>query len=237
MQRKDSMHLVIDVLSKLSTNSNFVFKGGVLLYSELRKNKINTIRYTEDLDMNSLIDDQDILLQELKYSGLDVAKVNHLPKYNSFSVELTNGVDLDIKITETVDVCNYTINGVSFKGMSPYNVMADKLSVVSGDMIFRRTKDLLDIYLWLKMFNFNGLKLSEVITDTGREIKTFSNLSIENHKLIHSYDKLKDVENKPTLSDVVRTVAEFISPLTIGGDFKDNHYWDKERLRWIKYLN
>lgn len=237
MSRKDNMQLVFEVLSKLSQNPNFIFKGGVLLYSELMKNKMKTIRYTEDLDMNTSLGNEESLTDELTNSGLVIQEITHLPKFNSFSVMLDNGVDLDIKVAETHDVFCYEINGIDFKGMSHYEIMSDKLSVVSSRLIYRRVKDLLDVYLWINMFEYNGYKLSGTIENRNKELDNFSHLSVDNEKLIHAYSKLRDVENKPPLQEVVSKVTKFIEPVTIGGSFKDKNNWDKEKLEWRNYLN
>jgi hypothetical protein len=45
-----------------------------------------------------------------------------------------------------VDSRTYHFANMTFQGVTPDNVIADKISVVASDKVFRRAKDLIDIY-------------------------------------------------------------------------------------------
>lgn len=70
----------------------------------------------------------------------------------------------DVLFTMDVDVNRpasmtkiYEVNGIRFCGAAPSQMIADKISVISTDKVFRRIKDVVDLYYISKVFAFNTL--------------------------------------------------------------------------------
>ena len=59
--------------------------------------------------------------------------------------ELIFTMDIDVNRPD-VPTQMYEIEGVRFRGVSPRQMIADKVSVISKDKVFRRIKDVVDMY-------------------------------------------------------------------------------------------
>ena len=77
----------------------------------------------------------------------------------SAGFELSDTDTGDVLFTMDVDVNRpasktkiYEVNGIRFCGAAPSQMIADKISVISTDKVFRRIKDVVDLYYISKVF-------------------------------------------------------------------------------------
>lgn len=109
----------------------------------------------------------------------------------------------------------YEINEIRFCGISPIQIIADKLDVISTDKIFRRIKDIVDLYYISKVFDFNSESIRQALKDSNRELGDFNAFLNRTDELKHSYDKFRftgDV-SKPPFDEIYNNVKAYISDI------------------------
>lgn len=106
----------------------------------------------------------------------------------------------------------YEIEGLRFCGVSPLQMMADKVAVVSTEKVFRRIKDVVDLYYFSKVFEFNVADIKQTLKNSERTLEGFNGFIHKTEELKHSYEKFRfagDV-NKPDFDEVYHNVKAFI---------------------------
>lgn len=106
----------------------------------------------------------------------------------------------------------YEIAGLSFRGVSPTQMIADKVSAVSSNKVFRRVKDVIDLYYISKAFPFPKEAVLQALKNGGRTLDSFDGFLKRQDELRHAYDKFRvgeDVE-KPPFEEVYLTVKKYI---------------------------
>lgn len=109
----------------------------------------------------------------------------------------------------------YEVNGIRFCGVAPIQMIADKLSVISTDKVFRRIKDVVDLYYLSFVFVFSKVEVLQALKNGGRELEGFSGFLCRTEDLKHSYEKFRfagDV-SKPPFEKVYNTVKEYIKDI------------------------
>ena len=137
------------------------FKGSMVLKACLMEAGFTEdVRHTVDIDANWNTDNSpsaDHMVESIQHaltkSGIDL-KVHLYRMYGegrSAGFELTDPAAGDALFTMDVDVNRpvpqiqmYEIADVRFLGASPVQMIADKLSAISTDKVFRRIKDVVD---------------------------------------------------------------------------------------------
>lgn len=128
----------------------------------------------------------------------------------------------DILFTMDIDVNRppmptklYVVEGFHFRGISPTQMLADKLSAVSTDKVFRRIKDVVDLYYISQVFDFNKAEIMEALQTSGRTLDSFDAFLHRKDELEHSYEKFRfagDI-SKPPFTDVYHTVKSYIKEI------------------------
>lgn len=128
---------------------------------------------------------------------------------NTGEIYFTMDIDVNRPLAPTKI---YEVEEFRFRGVSPYQMIADKLSVVSTDKIFRRIKDLVDLYYISKTFDFDKTEILQTLEDSGRTLDTFDGFLHRTEELKHSYDKFRFVGgvNKPPFDEVYEEVKSYI---------------------------
>ena len=109
----------------------------------------------------------------------------------------------------------YEIEGFCFCGVAPVQMIADKLAVISSDKVFRRIKDVVDMYYISKVFEFNAHDILDTLRRSQRTLGDYHGFLRREDELKHSYEKFRftgDV-NKPPFEEVYDTVLMFIKDL------------------------
>ena len=99
----------------------------------------------------------------------------------------------------------YEEEGMRFRGSSPAQIIADKVSVISSDKIFRRIKDVIDLYYMSQVFEFNReevLRADNGLVFLNQYINSFMSLKVEDYVDLGSHGMfICSVQEARVLSD------------------------------------
>lgn len=206
------------------------FKGSMVLKAFLLEaGYANDVRHTVDIDANwhteyapSEEQIQGSLEKALTSADIDL-NVNVYRKYGngrSAGFELSDKSTGEILFTMDIDVNRpilqtkiYEIAGFQFRGVVPTQMIADKLSVISTDKVFRRIKDVIDLYYISNVFSMDTHAITQALENSGRTLGNFDGFLNRKDDLEHSYEKFRfagDV-TKPSFNDVYSTVKSYIA--------------------------
>lgn len=205
------------------------FKGSMVLKACLMEaGYAEETRHTVDIDGNWNTDTPptaeqmvESLQKALNRSGIEL-KVGLYRMYGegrSAGFELTDTATDEILFTMDIDVNRpevptriYEVEGFRFCGVSPIQMIADKTAVVSSDKVFRRIKDVVDLYYLSNAFDFDRDAVLQALTDSGRTLGGFDGFLHRQDDLRHSYEKFRFAGgvNKPPFEDVYRSVKSYI---------------------------
>lgn len=133
-------------------------------------------------------------------------------------------MDIDVNRPKSLTKI-YEVNNLHFRGVSPVQIMADKIFVLSTNRIFRRVKDLLDIYYFSQICDFNSFEVNNTIKNSGRQLDNFDAFLNRTDEIEHAYSKFLVAEDvlKPSFSEVYDTVFNYIKDvLPINYEEKNN---------------
>ena len=208
------------------------FKGSMVLKACLHEaGYTEDTRHTVDIDGNWNTDtfptaEQMIesLQKALDKSGIDL-KVSLYRMYGegrSAGFELTEPTFGEVLFTMDVDVNRpipptkiYEMEGVRFRGVSPTQMIADKVAAISSDKVFRRVKDIVDLHYISKVFEFDVEEVRQTLKEGGRALETFEGFLRRSEDLKHSYEKFRFAGgvNKPDFEEVYQDVKDFIKDI------------------------
>lgn len=205
------------------------FKGSMVLKACLLEAGLSEeTRHTMDIDANwysevpptaeQLVDS---LQKAIRKGGLNL-RVNLYRMYaegRSAGFELMDAETDEVLFTMDVDVNRpipptkiYELEDIRFCGVAPVQMIADKLSAISTDKVFRRIKDVADLYYISKVFEFDKAELTRTLEQSGRSLGAFYGFLHRTEELKHSYQKFRFAGNveKPSFEMVYRTVKTYI---------------------------
>ena len=78
--------------------------------------------------------------------------------------------------------------------------------------MFRRAKDLVDVYILSHSKDVNLLDVRRTIHAGGRTLGSFEEFRTRQEDLKHAYEKLANVENKPEFSALYGRLEKFLAP-------------------------
>lgn len=205
------------------------FKGSMVLKAcLLEAGYSEDTRHTVDIDGNWSSDNPptgeemvESLQKALRKNNidLDVSIFRMYGEGRSAGFELADRDTGEILFSMDVDVNRpvsstkvYEVEGIRFLGVSPSQMIADKISAVSTDKVFRRIKDVVDLYYLSKVFVLDKAEIVKVLTDTGRTLDNFNGFLYRTEELGHSYDKFRlvgDVQ-KPPFDEIYQSVKMYI---------------------------
>ncbi|MCD7818176.1 MAG: nucleotidyl transferase AbiEii/AbiGii toxin family protein [Lachnospiraceae bacterium] len=205
------------------------FKGSMVLKACLNEaGYAEEIRHTVDIDANwnsdtppSAAQMTDSLQKALSQNGLNltVSLYRMYGEGRSAGFELKNSETAEILFSMDIDVNRpipptqiYEIEGFRFRGVSPTQMLADKISVISGGKVFRRIKDLVDLYYISKVIDFEKGELLQTLESSKRSLDSFDGFLHQPDELRHAYEKFRFTGNvdKPPFEEVYSTVKSYI---------------------------
>ncbi|MCR5072234.1 MAG: nucleotidyl transferase AbiEii/AbiGii toxin family protein [Clostridiales bacterium] len=206
------------------------FKGSMVLKVCLMEAGFtNDIRHTVDIDANWYSDDwpsgeqiEESIRKALRNSGIDlnVKLYRMYGEGRSAGFELSEPSSSEILFTMDIDVNRpavetiiYEVAEIRFRGSALLPMLADKLSVISCDKVFRRVKDLIDLYYAAQVYTPDWQKVFQALKDSGKTLGSFDSFLNKPDDLRHAYSKFRfdgDVF-KPAFEDVYQTVRKFIA--------------------------
>jgi hypothetical protein len=111
-----------------------------------------------------------------------------------------------------VDSRMYQFGNVTFQGVTPDNVLADKISVIASDKVFRRTKDLIDVYALSHCVSVKTADIHGIWKRESRIIGRFDAFCNRQDELRHAYDKLRRIDTKPEFDKIYSCLFKFLQP-------------------------
>jgi len=206
------------------------FKGSMVMKACLMEAGFTEdTRHTVDIDANWNSDDwpsgeqmEESIQKALQKNSieLDVKIYRMYGEGRSAGFELSDPLSGEILFTMDIDVNRpvvetriYEVAEIRFRGSALLPMLADKLFVVSGDKVFRRVKDLIDLYYAAQVYTPDWQEVLQVVKDHGRTLGSFDGFLNKSDELRHAYNKFRfdgDV-SKPTFDDVYQAVREYIA--------------------------
>lgn len=205
------------------------FKGSMVLKACLMEAGYpQETRHTVDIDANWYTDTPptaeqmvESLQKAISKSGIDL-KVGICRMYGegrSAGFELADSQSGEVLFTMDIDVNRpvsptkiYEVAGVCFCGVAPVQMISDKVAAISTDKVFRRIKDVVDLYYISHVVPFDRAGVLETLKNCGRDLESFNGFLHRPEELRHSYEKFRfagDV-GKPSFEEVYRTVKTYI---------------------------
>ena len=91
-------------------------------------------------------------------------------------------------------------------------MIADKTAAVSSVKVFRRIKDIVDLYYLSGVFEFNRDEVLQTLKNSGRQLDNFDGFLNRTDDLRHSYEKFRfnGGINKPSFDEVYQAVKAYI---------------------------
>jgi len=243
-EKEQFMYLLMGSIS--DSDAPIVFKGAMVIKLILSENGYTALeRQTKDIDANwvgappsmgALVDTINHSLGKLKNHIYAVAFREYGEKMSagvSIREERTNeeiiSMDIDIRPIHGSKIYHYGEIGV--KGVLVDEVLSDKLTVLSKKRIFRRVKDMVDIFALAHCVKVNTLEIFEVFKKSPeREIGSFDEFIHGRHDVEHAYNRLRGIENKPPFDQVYEYVMHFIQPFA-NRDMTPR-VWNSEKASW-----
>ncbi len=205
------------------------FKGSMVLKACLMEAGYSEdTRHTVDIDANWNSDTPpsaeqmtNSLQRAIQNSGIDleVSLYRMYGEGRSAGFELADESTGEILFSMDIDVNRpipptkiYEVAGLRFRGVSPTQMIADKISAISTDKVFRRVKDVVDLYYLSKVFEFDKDAIMGAVENSGRTLDSFHGFLDRAGDLKHSYDKFRFAGgvNKPPFEDVYSAVKVYI---------------------------
>lgn len=234
MELMDFLYRIMEELAKL--NVPIVFKGAMVLNLITHANNPSAVeRMTQDIDGDwigegpTMEQIEAVLRQAVKNVNplMDIMVNREYGEKRSAGFRIIDQhqnkvASIDLSVRQNIYSVPYIsyINGVTITGASLAKMISDKLYAVSGEHIYRRTKDLLDIYVMSFISQFQTVEIYDIWEQAGRTPGNF--LHYRNHKkeIFQAYDRLKGIKNKPDFSELDKRLSIFLEP-----------FFDKENRR------
>ena len=205
------------------------FKGAMVLKACLLEAGFpDEIRHTADIDANWYSDlppSAEQLVESLE-TALQRNGINlHVDLYRMYGEGRSAGFELsdsstgEILFTIDMDVNRpvqptqiYEVAGLRFCGVSPDQMLADKISAISTGKVFRRIKDVVDLYYLSQVFELDLNRLQQTLGDSGKMLEDFYGFLHGTEELRHAYEKFRFTggANKPPFEEVYAKVKAYL---------------------------
>jgi len=234
------------ILGKISEiNAPLVFKGALITKLILMENGYTaTERQTKDIDANWI--DIPPTMEDLENTVNDSLKSFNGSIYAVSKREYGQGksagiwvmtketeeliFSMDITIKPVIGSKIYHYGEASIRGVVPEAVLCDKIHVLSGERIFRRAKDIIDVYALSSCLRIRLADIYNAFIKAGRELGTFDAFINRRADLEHAYNKMRGVIGKPEFAEVYSYLKVFLKPFVLNE--KSRKVWDNSKASW-----
>jgi len=235
------------VLCNISnTNAPIIFKGALITKLALAENGYNNIeRITRDIDANWIgtPPSNEELLQTINASLGAMGENLYAELRREHSDRKSAGikiiskntkdelVSMDISIKPVTGSRIYYYGDAKIKGVLPNEILADKICVLSSHLLFRRMKDMVDVYALSNCMRVKISEIFDVCSKKGIKIKGFDEFYSKKSDIEHAYNKLRGVEGKPNFDTIYSYMSEFLRPFEVKN--KVDGIWDSNIQKWV----
>ena len=223
----DQEKRMYDVMGTIAkSNVPVVYKGALITKLILSENYFNDfVRETQDIDaswvgaspppmetltsmLNHALSEFGLIAVAIREHGVKMSACYDIVEQASSELVMT----IDIDMRAAVDSRIYHFGNVTFQGVTPDNVIADKISVIASDKVFRRSKDLIDLYALTNCVIVKNVDIHSIWERENRIIGTFDAFTNRKDELRHSYEKLRRIDVKPEFDVLYCYLASFLLP-------------------------
>jgi len=226
MEHERLMYRIIGAISEL--DAPIVFKGALITKLILEENGYTTVqRPTVDIDANwiSTPPTMDDLISIVNHSLKSFSGKLYAEAMREYGVKKSAGiaiieaatgnriVSMDISVKPVVGSKIYYYGAFGIKGVLVNEILADKITVLSKQIMFRRSKDLIDIYALTHSVKVYTTEIFDVFqSNLDREVGTFDEFIHRREDVEHAYERLRGIENKPSFDLIYEYLMRFIQP-------------------------
>lgn len=220
--REKFLYEVIEAIAQ--SEAPVIFKGAMIT-KLLLKGSVNRLeRETKDIDcdwvggevsmdqLNSIITKAISMVGDFRVERCRDFGDGKSAGFNIISNQGAKYASIDISIKPNPYYQIYIIGECEFKGSTVDKIVVDKLLVVSGDKIFRRVKDVVDLYALSFCTSFRVNTINEVINNSKKKLGDFHLFLTEKDKIEHAYRKMTGIENRPDFCEIYKRVSILIEP-------------------------
>jgi hypothetical protein len=219
----------------------------MVLHQVLRDKDFSKInRHTVDIDCNWIENtpSMDVLLEIVSRSLRNIQEnlsVQISREYTPDSTACLSIIDsqenakvfkIDISIAPVLGEKLYHFENISFRGVLPTEIFCDKIFVLSGQRVLRRSKDVLDVYL---LANCEPADTNAILSALKEKehfpLDSFDVFLNRTADLKHAYKKLKRITGKPNFEDVYAYLKKFLEPFISNN--QESLFWNTENASWI----
>jgi hypothetical protein len=130
----------------------------------------------------------------------------------------------------------YHFGKAAIRGVLPDAVLCDKISVLSSERIFRRAKDVLDVYALAHCLEVRTVNIYTAIEKAERALGSFELFLARRADLEHAYQKMRGIMGKPDFDSVYLYLGKFLEPFITQDRapkvwHNRNAVWDNEMVR------
>jgi len=241
------MYKILGTISAADTP--IVFKGALIKNLVLIEHGYNEIyRETTDIDCNwtGKPPSMDFLVDTINKSLGDLQNKYYAESKREYGEKKSAGVniiekntnaiitEIDISMKPVIGSKIYYYGEMSIKGVLANEILADKISVLSSNHIFRRTKDIIDVYALAHCVNIQSGEIFDIYDKTKRTLQSFGAFLNRKSELEHAYKTLKGVEGKPSFAVIYSYLHKFLIPF-IEKDY-NSKIWDNKNELWQNSL-
>jgi hypothetical protein len=236
------MYGVMDAIA--NSNVPVIYKGALVTKLILRENQFDAfVRETRDIDaswagessppMELLTEMLNHALEGLNLKAIAVREYGEKMSASYDIIDMSISelcMTIDIDMRTAIDSRTYHFGNLRFQGVTPDNVIGDKISVFSSDKVFRRAKDLIDVYALAHCVTVDTDSIRRIWARENRSIGTFDAFKKRKDELRHSYEKLRRVENKPEFDEIYNYLGKFLAPFIDATTLALT--WDNDKSGW-----
>lgn len=104
------------------------------------------------------------------------------------------------------------MEGIHFRGVVVWQILADKISAISTDSVFRRIKDVVDLYYLSQRVPMERESVQAAMKKAGRATGGFHGFLNRRAELLHAYEKFRysGEAEKPEFEPLYQAVKSYI---------------------------
>jgi hypothetical protein len=245
--REKTMYRILGAISAM--DAPIVFKGALITKLVLsERGYASAERQTKDIDANwvgtppSMQDLTDAINQALASldEGFVAVATREYTEGQTAGFLIASAqtgervVLMDFDIHPVAGSKLYHYGEIGIRGVLPTEILADKVSVLSGRYIFRRAKDIFDVYALAHCVSTTTSEIYDVQRAKEQEIGAFTEFCTRRPDVAHAYEKLRDIEGKPAFDEVYAYLEGFLSPFMLKDETPK--VWNIDTSKWDDVL-
>jgi len=138
---------------------------------------------------------------------------------------------MDISIKHVINSRIYHYGEAEIKGVLANEILADKISVLSQHLVFRRAKDIVDVYALAHCVKIYTQEIFEIYKNNPtRDVGVFDEFYTRRQDVEHAYNKLTGISGKPPFDDVYSYLSKFLHPFANQDEI--SKVWNGNTASW-----